>query len=125
MVYVQGMLDGGALVVTPPAAEIGRQLFRPLVPGTGPLLRRYGELTAQWLPERLAEGFGLGRRDGDGRRRSDAFLRRAAQCWPYLPRRLRYLPPYVEAHRRVAGRRDRDRIGEALLRLWMGRARPL
>lgn len=123
--YVQGMLDGDTLVVTPPAAEIGRQLFRPLVPGTGPLLRRYGELTAQWLPERLAAGFGLGRGDGDARRRSDALVRRAGKVWPYLPRRLRYLPPYVEARRRVAGRRDRDRVGEALLRLWMGRARPL
>lgn len=123
--YVRGMLAGDALAVTPAAANIGRQLFRPLVPGTGALMRRYGELTAQWLPERIAADFGLGRGDGAGRRRSGALLRRVAWIWPVLPRRLRYLPPYVEARRRVAGRRDRDRVGEALLRLWMGRARPL
>jgi uncharacterized protein (DUF2236 family) len=123
--YVEQMLDGDALVVTPPAAEIGRQLFRPLVPGTRRLMRRYGELTAGWLPERIADGFGLARGGDAGQRRRDVLLRRTGRVWPVLPRRLRYLPPYVEARRRVAGRRDRDRVGEVLLRLWMGRARPL
>lgn len=123
--WVAGMLEGDVLAVGPPAAEIGRFLFRPLVPGTGPLLRRYGELTAWWLPERLAEGFGLSRGGAAGRRRTDAFLRRTARAWRHLPRRVRYLPPYLDACRRVAGRRGRDPVGDALLRLWMGRARPL
>jgi uncharacterized protein (DUF2236 family) len=123
--YVDGMLEGDVLSVSPAAAEIGSFLFRPLVPGSGPLMRRLALLTAWWLPERLAEGFGLERGGEAGRRRADAILRRTARAWPLLPRRARHLPPYVAARRRVQGRSGRDPLGDALLRLWMGRAGPL
>jgi uncharacterized protein (DUF2236 family) len=123
--YCRSMLTSDVLTVTPEAARMASFLFRPLVPGTGPLLRRYAELTAWLLPERLAAGFGLERGGEAGRRRFERTLRGLARAWPHLPRRLRYLPPYVAARRRAAGRAGRDRLGELLARAWMGRATPL
>jgi hypothetical protein len=48
-------------------------------------------------------------------------------CWigPPLPRRVRYLPAYVEARRRIAGRTGKDSIGEVLSRPFVGRAKTL
>jgi uncharacterized protein (DUF2236 family) len=120
--YVRRMLEGDALLVTPPAAEMARFLLRPLVPGTGLLMHRYAELTAGWLPERLAAGFGLARGGARGRRRSEATLRHLRRAWPHLPRRVRYLPAYVDARRRLAGRAGSDPVGALLGRLFVGRA---
>jgi uncharacterized protein (DUF2236 family) len=119
--YVQGMLASDVLTVTEPAARMARFLLEPLLPGTGALLRRYAEITAWLLPERLAEGFGLERGGDAGRRRSEAALRRLRGAWPHLPRRLRYLPAYVEARRRLAGRRGPDPLGALLNRVFVGR----
>jgi uncharacterized protein (DUF2236 family) len=119
--YVAGVLEGGTLAVTAPAAEMARFLFAPPFPGAGPLLRRYGELTAWLLPERLALDFGLDRGGERGRVRHEARLRRLRQLWPLLPDRLRYLPAYLEACRRVAGQPGRDPLGELLSRVLVGR----
>jgi len=123
--YNRAMVESDVLTVTPAAREIAGFLFRPLLPGSGPLMKRYAETTAWLLPERLASDFGLERGGAAGERRFEATLRRLRRAWPHLPRRLRYLPPYVDARRRVAGRRDRDPLGELLNRLWVGRARAL
>jgi len=121
--YVETMLASDVLTVTPVAAELARFLFRPLLPGLGPLMRRYGLVTAWLLPERLADGFGLERGGDAGRARNAATLRRLAKVYPWLPRRLRYLPAYVEARRRLAGRVGRDFIGELLSRAVVGTPR--
>lgn len=118
--YMDRMLDSDTLTVTPPAREITRFLFSPLVPGSGPLMRRYAELTAWLLPERLAHDFGLDRGGEAGRRRYEATLRRLRRVWTHLPARVRFLPPYIEAERRVAGRRGPDPVGDLLLRIWVG-----
>ncbi len=123
--YCEQMLASETLVVTPPAARMARFLFRPMLPGTGALLTRYGELTAWWLPERVAAGFGLERGGAAGRRRSEATLRRLGRAWPRLPRRARFLPAYVEARRRLAGRNTPDPVGALLNRLLVGRSRSL
>ncbi|RIL02613.1 MAG: DUF2236 domain-containing protein [Proteobacteria bacterium] len=123
--YVRQMLESDVLTVTEPARRMAEFLFRPLVPGSGALMERYAELTAWLLPARLAEGFGLDRGGAAGRRRTDATLARLRRVWPHLPRRLRYLPPYVEARRRIAGRSGPDPVGDLLGRLFVGRARSL
>jgi uncharacterized protein (DUF2236 family) len=123
--YVEQMLGGDVLGVTEPARRIAQFLLEPLVPGTGPLLERYAEITAWLLPARLAEGFGLDRGGAAGRRRTDATLARLRRVWPHLPRRVRYLPPYVEARRRIAGRSGPDPVGDLLGRFFVGRARSL
>lgn len=119
--YVRDMLASDVLTVTPPAAAMARFLFEPPWPGSRPLAQRYAELTAWLLPARLAEGFGLERGGEAGRRRYEATLGWLRALWPLLPRRLRYVPAYVEARRRVAGRTGRDLPGEFLSRLFVGR----
>jgi uncharacterized protein (DUF2236 family) len=118
--YVTRTLESDLLTVTRPAAEMSRFLFGPLFPGAGPLARRYAEFTAWLLPERLACSYGLSRGGEPGRRRHEADLRRLRWVWPRLPSRLRYLPPYLEASRRVAGSPGRDRVGEVLNRILVG-----
>jgi uncharacterized protein (DUF2236 family) len=123
--YVERMLASDVLTVTEPAARMAGFLFRPLVPGTARLMRRYAEITAWLLPERIAAGFGLARGGDAGRCRVDATLGRLQRLWPRLPERLRYLPAYVEARRRVDGRSGRDPIGDLMNRLFVGRAKGL
>ena len=123
--YVQGMLASDVLTVVEPAARMASFLFQPLVPGTGALMGRYAELTAWLLPERLAAGFGLERGGAAGRARTDTTLRRLRRVWPHLPRRVRYLPAYVEARRRIAGRAGPDPLGGLMSRLFVGRAKTL
>jgi len=118
--YVEGMLASDLLFVTPAAAEIARFLFRPPVPGLGPLMRRYQAITSWFLPERLAVGFGLDRGGEAGRLKHEQTLRQLAALYRRLPRRLRYVPAYIEARRRLAGREGRDWIGELLTRAFVG-----
>jgi uncharacterized protein (DUF2236 family) len=116
--YVEGMLEG-ELCVLPAAAEMGRFVLHPLHPALAPLMRRYRTLTAHFLPPRLARDFGLGGELG----RADAAassLRLLRRLYPLLPRRLRYLPAYLEALRRLEGREGRDWLGEGLSRLLVG-----
>ena len=115
--YMDDMLGGELLTVTPCAAEMARFLFRPPAPGLGPLMRWYEGYTAGLLPARLARGFGLPPASA-ARRRIDGQVVRA--LFARLPRRLRYLPAYVEARRRLAGRTDRDYVGELLSRAMTG-----
>jgi uncharacterized protein (DUF2236 family) len=123
--YVERMLASDVLTVTEPAARIARFLFQPKLPGTAPLMRRYAEITAWLLPERIAADFGLERGGDAGRRRVDATLARLRRAWPRLPERLRYLPAYVEARRRLEGRTGRDPVGDLLNRVFVGRSRGL
>jgi uncharacterized protein (DUF2236 family) len=123
--YVGRMLASDALSVTPPAASMGRFLFRAPVPGAAGAMRRYAELTAWLLPERLAAGFGLERGAEAGRLRVEAAFGRLRRLWPRLPRRARLLPAYVDARRRLAGRAGPDPVGRVLNRLLVGSARPL
>jgi uncharacterized protein (DUF2236 family) len=118
--YVADMLSGSTLAVTPVAREMARFLLRPLLPGFGLLMQRYGLVTAHLLPERLARDFGLERGGARGRARFEATLAFLRRVLPHLPRRLRLLPAYVAAERRLAGRTDRDRVGEVLSRLLVG-----
>lgn len=119
--YVATMLDSDTLTVTRPAAEIGRFILRPenLL---GRVVRAdYGVLTANLLPERLARGFALDRGGERGRARSERVLDLARVTFPRLPDRLRFLPAYVDALRRIEGQTGRDRVGEILSAVYLGR----
>ena len=80
----------------------------------------FGVFTAHLLPERIGKGFGL-ERDGErGRKRYEAILATARAVVPRLPARVRYLPAYIEAQRRLAGDTRRDRVGELISKLYLG-----
>ena len=118
--YVERMLASDTLTVTPEASLIGRFLFKPPHPLLAGPTRRSELLTAWLLPPRLAEGFGLDHGGAEGQARFARTVGQLRWLFPKLPRRLRYLPPYVEARRRLAGNTGRDPIGELLTRLFVG-----
>jgi uncharacterized protein (DUF2236 family) len=119
--YVTEMLEGSTLTVTRPAVEIGRFILKPENLLGRAVRDDYGVLTANLLPERLAAAFGLDRGGARGRARSERVLDLAKVMFPRLPERLRFLPPYVEAMRRVEGLSGRDRVGEILNAVYVGR----
>ena len=114
--YNRDMWQSDRLVVTETAAGVARALFRPLHPTLGPVFRWYRVLTASFLPDRIRAGFGLEYGPAQERlaRASLEWIRRSHRFWP---RRLRYLPAYIEAERRASGTTTRDPIGE-----WINRA---
>ncbi|MBL8740025.1 MAG: DUF2236 domain-containing protein [Myxococcales bacterium] len=121
--YVREMLAGPTLEVTRPAAEIGRFIMNPQNAFGRLVSPDYRLFTAQLLPARLAAGFGLEQGGAAGARRFQQILRAARAATPLLPARIRYLPAYIEATRRLEGRSGRDRVGELLSRLYVGQAR--
>ena len=84
-------------------------------------MRRYRWLVAALLPDRLREPFGLAFPSARVELRAERTLDRLRRTQRYLPRRLRYLPPYLAAQRRLAGRTGPDPIGALLERAFVGR----
>lgn len=118
--YVQSMLRSDVLSVTDQAASMGRFIMRP-DNAFGRLVRDdFGVFTAHLLPDRIAQGFGLSRDGEPGRRRFERIVRTARAVVPKMPPRLRYLPAYIEADRRLRGDTSRDRVGEWMSRLYLG-----
>ncbi|MCS6798975.1 MAG: DUF2236 domain-containing protein, partial [Myxococcota bacterium] len=76
-------------------------------------------VTAGTLPPRLREGYGLS--FGPAERAAFAALWPALRAtYPRLPARLRHVPAYVEAMRRVRGLPARDPFGRAVERALVG-----
>ncbi|MBK6518911.1 MAG: DUF2236 domain-containing protein [Polyangiaceae bacterium] len=119
--YVARTLSSDVLTVTRAAAEIGRHIMRPDNVFGRVLRNDFGLFTAHLLPERLARGFGLDRGGAAGLRRFERILELARSAVPRLPPRLRYLPAYLDAERRLRGDSRRDRLGELMTRLYLGR----
>jgi len=101
--YVDDMLASPILTVAPPARDMAAFLF-----GRGPGQRqnRVGAaveaITAALLPARLRDEFGLRYRGAD-RAFAAVALASLRPVGRAVPRRLRYLPAYVAAARRIRG----------------------
>jgi uncharacterized protein (DUF2236 family) len=118
--YIQAMWDSDTLTVSP----VARALADQLLSGAGSWLcspQWYCALTAQMLPPRLREGFGLcyGIREQG---LADRALTWLGRIYPLLPARLRYVGPYQEAQARLSGRVWPDIGTQMLNRLWIGRS---
>lgn len=122
LAYNEEMWSSDRLAVGERAAELVRFLFAPQRRLTAPFLRRLRVATAGLLPERLRREFGLtfGTDEQRSFQRTLRWLRRSHRL---LPPRLRFVPAYLEAQRRLEGRTRRDPIGRVLTRLYTGRAR--
>lgn len=99
--YWDDMLASPAITVTPPARELAHFLLRP--PGTwiGPAYDVFAAVTARLLPERLRAEFEI----PSGwihERLADATIRGLRASWWALPERVRFLPAYQQAMRRLA-----------------------
>jgi uncharacterized protein (DUF2236 family) len=113
--YCARMYASNVLRVGRPAAEIGRFILASPHPALAPVSSWYRTMTAGFLPAPVRRGFGLPfgpaqKAVFDG---SVAVMRRA---YPALPPRLRHVPAYVEARRRVRGQEGPDRFGRAMER---------
>ncbi|MRG92082.1 DUF2236 domain-containing protein [Polyangium spumosum] len=97
----EDMLRSGSLVVTPPARELADYLLAPPHPALGLAWRWYSMMTASLLPEPLREGFGLvfGPRE---QARVEASIEAIRRAYPRIPARLRHVPAFTAAERRLA-----------------------
>lgn len=100
--YVCRMVDGPAVAVGTPAREMATFLLRPPGSLAGPLWEWQTIVTAGLLPERLRHEYRLpfGRLEQGVFAASVATIRRT---WWGLPSRLRFLPAYRRALRRLDG----------------------
>lgn len=98
--YMSAMLAGDRLAVTPAAREMGQFLFGRDARVQPPLGRVAEALSAELLPARLAQAFGLRGAPATVRGGLAAF----AFVYGRLPRALVALPACVEANNRLAGR---------------------
>ena len=114
--YVDRMLASDVLRVGRPAKEIAGFLFQSPHPAFDPLFRWLEVMTAGLMPERLRREFDLpfGR---SARAVFSGSLRALEVGYPLLPRRVRYVPAYIQARRRLAGIDTPDRVGALLERV--------
>jgi uncharacterized protein (DUF2236 family) len=116
--YNEAMWRSDTLAVGEQAATICESLLTPPTAALHPMMRWYRGIVAGQLPERIRDQFGL-ELNLETYWRS---MRRLRVLEPRLPRRLRFLPAYVAAMRRIEGRTRRDPIGELLDRAFVGTA---
>ncbi|HUP25923.1 MAG TPA: oxygenase MpaB family protein [Thermoanaerobaculia bacterium] len=119
--YNRDMWRSAELEVGRAAREIGAFLFEPQHPTLTPAMWWLRQMTAALMPQPLGRAFGLpyGRAQGATYALSIRALRWTRPLWP---RRLRFVPPYLAALRRIAKTPGRDRTGELMARLWLGPA---
>jgi uncharacterized protein (DUF2236 family) len=103
--YNEQMWDSEQLAVTPASLELTKFLFKPLVPGLGPLMRSLQVATAATLPTRVRDSFRL-THDATNQARFGRLVRRLRRLHRVLPDRLRYSPTYLEALARIQGRKS-------------------
>lgn len=102
--YVAETIASSTITVSEPAREMSRFLFGDDGSGRRNRLGRWLELmTTGLLPGKLRRQYGLSWGLGD-RATFTASLAAIAPAWRLLPQRLRLLPAYVDAERRVAGK---------------------
>jgi uncharacterized protein (DUF2236 family) len=103
--YNERMWESDQLAVTPAALELTQFLFKPLMPGLGPIMRSLGLVTAATLPPRLRDAFKL-HYDSATSVRCNRIVSRVRAMHRISPDRLRYSPTYFEALARIADRKS-------------------
>jgi len=100
--YYASMLEGDVICVAPPARKVADFLFTPRRSIEEPLVRWARIMTAGLMPERLRTDFGLSFSPIEQRAFSVS-IRSLRALYPRLPGRLRFVPAYHAARRRVSG----------------------
>lgn len=109
-VYFDQAVHSSMISVGEPAREIAKFLFSSPRPAARVVMRGFERITAGLLPEPVRAGYGMsfGLADRALFRASIAGLRATI---PRLPERLRFIPAYVEASRRIEGLPAHDPAG--------------
>jgi uncharacterized protein (DUF2236 family) len=116
--YMESMYLSDTLAVSP----VARHLARQVLSGAGSWLRIpswYRALTADLLPLRLREEFGLayGERERQSAERALGWIRRV---YPRLPESVRFVGPYREALSRLNGKAGPSLSVRLSNKLWIG-----
>lgn len=113
--FFDGMLVSDKIKVGRPAKEMADFLLSPPTPLHAPAMQGYRIITAGLLPARLRNEYGF----SHGVAKELAFralLRSVSAGYPLLPKRLRYVPAYIEARSRLADKAEPDRVGRTIER---------
>ncbi len=121
--YYEDTIASDVISVGAPAADMRRFLFLPPTPAHAPMMAWFEIFTAGLLPPKLRDQFGFpfGPIEREVFERSIPLLKVGHRL---APRRLRYFPAYVEAERRMAGKRELDRVGRFLERVALRSLQP-
>lgn len=120
--YNRRMWDSDELGVGPAGMTIRNFLFKAdLFPGSGLALDFVEIFTAETMPQRLREDFELPEATMRNRAIYRSGLAGIRATYPRLPDRLRYIPAYIEARDRIAGKAHSDAMTRRLNRFWVGR----
>lgn len=117
--YMRDTLASGVISPSREAVAMGRFLEQPPRPAVAPLWRVYAIVTAGLLPPSLRDAYEIpwGRAD---RAIFWSTIQTLRRTYPRLPRRLRYLPTYIDARRRLRGARGGDWFGDLASRIVRG-----
>lgn len=118
--YLDGMLGSERLAVSSAARSIAAELFSSAATHLA-VPFWYRALSARLLPPWLREAFELPYGPSE-QRSAERALTVFRHAHPWLPARLRYVPPYHEALARLAGRNRPATLTRLLNRLWMGQS---
>ncbi len=111
MEYNRKMWESDVLTVGRPASEIGHFILQAPRPELKPVFAWYRIMTAGLLPERIRHQYQM-----DYGAAEEALFKASLQTirttYPLIPERLRNLPAYEEAQRRIQGKTGKDLIGK-------------
>jgi len=117
--YMDTMLASDRIVARRVGKEMGQMVFNlggPLQPA----LSWLELMTAFMLTPRLAREFGLPEDTPENRRRFERGLKLVKTVYPRLPERVRFVPSYIEARGRLAGKARADLVTRGVNRLLLG-----
>lgn len=117
--YMDRMYASDEIVARRVGREMGDMIFDfggPLLPA----LKWLRVMTAYMMPPRLRDEFGLPPDTPFNRRIYDSGLAMVKAVYPRLPDRVRFVPSYIEAQRRLAGKEHADIVTQGLNLAWLG-----
>jgi len=114
--YFDGMLDSDVIVAGRPAREMAGFLLRAPTQLHVPAMHAYRLITASLLPKRLRDELGIPIEKHE-EILARALIQGSGAAYRMLPRRIRYVPAYVEAKSRLDHRESPDRFGRAIEKL--------
>jgi uncharacterized protein (DUF2236 family) len=104
--YVDRRVESLAPLVGNTARDQASRLFKPSARFVGPIFEQLRLITAEMLPDSLRRALGMDL-DAQQRMLARSWIFAAEKVEPWLPARLRYVPAYHEARRRMRQMRDR------------------
>ena len=120
--YNEAMWDSDQLQVEAAGKEIAGFIFH-MNPLLRPVLAPFETVTSLLMPPRLREQFDMPVDNTANRAIYNGCMGTIKAVYPYMPRRLRYFPAYIEARRRLKGLHDPDWLTAVMNKAMLGKAR--